>query len=79
MVVLTYFSNSFRWLLLNGNFLFQDLYIHVGWPLYRTRKYGHAFEVRIFIVTDPDSVLNSLTREVKEIGPDGKEVILLCV
>lgn len=27
------------------------------------------------IVTDPDSVLNSLTREVKEIGPDGQEVM----
>lgn len=30
-----------------------------------------AFKV---IVTDPDSVLDSLTREVKEIGPDGQEV-----
>lgn len=28
------------------------------------------------IVNDPDSVLKSLTREVKHIGPDGKEVIL---
>ncbi|KAF8364650.1 hypothetical protein HHK36_033328 [Tetracentron sinense] len=27
------------------------------------------------VVTDPDSVLNSLTREVKEVGPDGQEVI----
>jgi hypothetical protein len=35
MVVLTYFSISFRWLLLNGSYLYQDLYIH-------------AFEVRIF-------------------------------
>ncbi|XP_062151297.1 eukaryotic translation initiation factor 2 subunit alpha homolog [Alnus glutinosa] len=52
----------------------EDLYIHVGWPLYRNRKYGHAFEAFKIIVTDPDSVLNSLTREVKEIGPDGKEV-----
>eukprot|EP00268_Persea_americana_P051496 TRINITY_DN5697_c0_g1_i4.p1 TRINITY_DN5697_c0_g1~~TRINITY_DN5697_c0_g1_i4.p1 ORF type:complete len:344 (-),score=74.85 TRINITY_DN5697_c0_g1_i4:830-1861(-) len=50
----------------------EDLYIHVGWPLYR--KYGHAFEAFKLIVTDPDSVLNSLTREVKEIGPDGQEV-----
>ncbi|RVX22755.1 Eukaryotic translation initiation factor 2 subunit alpha-like [Vitis vinifera] len=49
-----------------------DLYIHVGWPLYR--KYGHAFEAFKLIVTDPDSVLNSLTREIKEIGPDGQEV-----
>lgn len=30
-----------------------------------------AFKI---IVTDPDSVLNLLTREVKEIGPDGQEV-----
>ncbi|CAN4085157.1 unnamed protein product [Withania somnifera] len=49
----------------------EDLYIHVGWPLYR--KYGHAFEAFKLVVTDPDSILNSLTREVKEIGPDGKE------
>ncbi|KAF8402587.1 hypothetical protein HHK36_010674 [Tetracentron sinense] len=49
-----------------------DLYIHVGWPLYR--KYGHAFEAFKLVVTDPDSVLNSLTREVKEVGPDGQEV-----
>ena len=27
------------------------------------------------IVSDPDSVLNSLTREVKEVGPDGQEVV----
>ncbi|XP_068648714.1 eukaryotic translation initiation factor 2 subunit alpha homolog isoform X2 [Aristolochia californica] len=51
----------------------EDLYIHVGWPLYR--KYGHAFEAFKLIVTDRDSVLNSLTREVKEVGPDGQEVI----
>ncbi|PON51397.1 Translation initiation factor 2, alpha subunit [Parasponia andersonii] len=50
----------------------EDLYIHVGWPLYR--KYGHAFEAFKIIVTDPDSVLSTLTREVKEIGPDGQEV-----
>ncbi|CAI9091769.1 OLC1v1026880C3 [Oldenlandia corymbosa var. corymbosa] len=50
----------------------EDLYIHIGWPLYR--KYGHAFEAFKLIVNDPDSVLNSLTREVKEIGPDGQEV-----
>ncbi|GFQ07396.1 eukaryotic translation initiation factor 2 subunit alpha [Phtheirospermum japonicum] len=53
----------------------EDLYIHVGWPLYR--KYGHAFEAFKLIVTDPDSVLDSLTREVKEIGPDGQEVTKL--
>ncbi|KAL2248943.1 eukaryotic translation initiation factor 2 subunit alpha homolog [Sesamum indicum] len=50
----------------------EDLYIHVGWPLYR--KYGHAFEAFKLIVNDPDSVLDSLTREVKEVGPDGQEV-----
>ncbi|KAI5073762.1 hypothetical protein GOP47_0011775 [Adiantum capillus-veneris] len=50
----------------------EDLYIHVGWPLYR--KYGHAFEAFKIIVTDPDSVLGGLTREVKETGPDGVEV-----
>ncbi|KAM7485072.1 hypothetical protein LguiA_001081 [Lonicera macranthoides] len=50
----------------------EDLYIHVGWPLYR--KYGHAFEAFKLIVNDPDSVLNPLTREVKEIGPGGQEV-----
>ncbi|GFY83481.1 eukaryotic translation initiation factor 2 subunit 1 [Actinidia rufa] len=49
-----------------------DLYVHVGWPLYR--KYGHAFEAFKVIVNDPDSVINSLTREVKEIGPDGQAV-----
>jgi translation initiation factor 2 subunit 1 len=50
----------------------QDLYTHVGWPLYR--KYGHAFEAFKLIVTDPDSVLGGLTKEVKEEGPDGQEV-----
>ncbi|XP_073115241.1 eukaryotic translation initiation factor 2 subunit alpha homolog isoform X2 [Elaeis guineensis] len=50
----------------------EDLYIHVGWPLYR--KYGHAFEAFKLIVTNPDSVLDSLTREMKEVGPDGQEV-----
>uniref|UniRef100_A0A803QT15 Uncharacterized protein n=1 Tax=Cannabis sativa TaxID=3483 RepID=A0A803QT15_CANSA len=50
----------------------EDLYIHVGWPLYR--KYGHAFEAFKIVVTDPDTVLNTLTREVKELGPDGQEV-----
>ncbi|OAY79796.1 Eukaryotic translation initiation factor 2 subunit alpha [Ananas comosus] len=48
----------------------EDLYVHVGWPLYR--KYGHAFEAFKLIVTDPDSVLDPLTREVKEDGPDGQ-------
>ena len=26
------------------------------------------------VVNDPDTLLDSLTREVKEIGPDGQEV-----
>ncbi|KAG4989836.1 hypothetical protein JHK85_032819 [Glycine max] len=50
----------------------EELYIHIGWPLYR--KYGHAFEAFKIIVTDPDTVLSTLTREVKEVGPDGQEV-----
>ncbi|KAH6837363.1 Eukaryotic translation initiation factor 2 subunit 1 [Perilla frutescens var. hirtella] len=50
----------------------EDLYIHVGWPLYR--KYGHAFEAFKVMVNDPNSVLDSLTREVIEVGPDGQEV-----
>ncbi|XP_042442109.1 eukaryotic translation initiation factor 2 subunit alpha homolog [Zingiber officinale] len=50
----------------------EELYVHIGWPLYR--KYGHAFEAFKIIVTDPDSILDSLTREVKEVGPDGQEV-----
>ncbi|CAL9195526.1 unnamed protein product [Musa hybrid cultivar] len=50
----------------------EELYIHIGWPLYR--KYGHAFEAFKIIVTDPDSVLDALTREAKEVGADGQEV-----
>ncbi|CAI9762270.1 unnamed protein product [Fraxinus pennsylvanica] len=50
----------------------EDLYVHVGWPLYR--KYGHAFEAFKLIVNDPDSVLDCLTREIKEVGPDGQEM-----
>ncbi|PKA59060.1 hypothetical protein AXF42_Ash001153 [Apostasia shenzhenica] len=50
----------------------EDLYVHIGWPLYR--KFGHAFEAFKLIVSDPDSLLDSLTKEVKEVGPDGQEV-----
>ncbi|XP_061996815.1 eukaryotic translation initiation factor 2 subunit alpha homolog [Rosa rugosa] len=50
----------------------EELYVNIGWPLYR--KYGHAFEAFKVIVTDPDTVLNALTCEVKETGPDGQEV-----
>ncbi|XP_030451214.1 eukaryotic translation initiation factor 2 subunit alpha homolog [Syzygium oleosum] len=49
----------------------EELYVSIGWPLYR--KYGHAFEAFKIIVTDPDSVLDSLTREIKEVGPNGQE------
>ncbi|XP_039050787.1 eukaryotic translation initiation factor 2 subunit alpha homolog [Hibiscus syriacus] len=50
----------------------EELYVKIGWPLYR--KYGHAFEAFKIIVTDPDTVLNTLTCEVKKPGPDGQEV-----
>ncbi|XP_021716284.1 eukaryotic translation initiation factor 2 subunit alpha homolog [Chenopodium quinoa] len=50
----------------------EDLYIRIGWPLYR--KYGHAFEAFKVIVNDPDTILDPLTYEVKETGPDGQEV-----
>ncbi|KAE9453227.1 hypothetical protein C3L33_14857, partial [Rhododendron williamsianum] len=57
----------------------HDLYVRFGWPLYR--KYGHAIELCAqafkLIVSDPDSVIDSLSREVKEIGPNGKEVTKL--
>ena len=36
--------------------------------------YFQAFKL---VVTDPDSVLSGLTREIKEIGPDGQEVSFL--
>ncbi|CDY67957.1 BnaC03g72650D [Brassica napus] len=50
----------------------EELYVNIGWPLYR--KHGHAFEAFKVLVTDPDSVLGSLTREIKEVGPDGQEL-----
>uniref|UniRef100_A0ACD5YE01 Uncharacterized protein n=1 Tax=Avena sativa TaxID=4498 RepID=A0ACD5YE01_AVESA len=50
----------------------EPLYERIGWPLYR--KYGHAFEAFKLVVTDPDGVLDALTYEEKEIGPDGQEV-----
>ncbi|WZZ40288.1 hypothetical protein YC2023_036553 [Brassica napus] len=52
--------------------LIKELYVNIGWPLYR--KHGHAFEAFKVLVTDPDSVLGSLTREIKEVGPDGQEL-----
>ncbi|KAJ3704896.1 hypothetical protein LUZ61_008601 [Rhynchospora tenuis] len=50
----------------------EELYTTIGWPLYS--KYGHAYEAFKLIVTDPDSILDSLTKEIKEAGPDGEEV-----
>lgn len=50
----------------------EELYVRIAWPLYR--KYGHAFEAFKIVVNDPDTVLAPLTYEVKETGPDGKEV-----
>eukprot|EP00475_Leptophrys_vorax_P032609 TRINITY_DN5052_c0_g1_i3.p1 TRINITY_DN5052_c0_g1~~TRINITY_DN5052_c0_g1_i3.p1 ORF type:complete len:347 (+),score=48.91 TRINITY_DN5052_c0_g1_i3:50-1042(+) len=50
----------------------EELYQHVGWPLYR--KYGHAFEAFKLIVSDPTAVLGSLTKEVTETAEDGTEV-----
>jgi translation initiation factor 2 subunit 1 len=41
------------------------------------KKHGHAFEAFKIVVTDPDSVFDALTREVKETGPDGVEVTTL--
>lgn len=51
----------------------EDLYVHVGWPLYK--RYGHAFEAFKQIVMDPDVILDSLTREVKTTSPEGEEVV----
>jgi len=49
----------------------EDLYTNVAWPLYK--KYGHAFEAFKLIVTDPDSVLSGLTKEIKEANGDEPE------
>ena len=38
------------------NYLLQELYVNIAWPLYR--KYGHAFEVRMF--TTCQIILGSL-------------------
>ncbi|XP_033145311.1 eukaryotic translation initiation factor 2 subunit alpha homolog [Brassica rapa] len=46
-----------------------ELYVNIGY-----RKHGHAFELSLCCLQDPDSVLGSLTREIKEVGPDGQEV-----
>ncbi|VAI06635.1 unnamed protein product [Triticum turgidum subsp. durum] len=50
----------------------EPIYQRIGWPLYR--KYGHAFEAFKLIVADPDAILDVLTYEEKETGPDCQEV-----
>ncbi|KQK14500.2 eukaryotic translation initiation factor 2 subunit alpha homolog [Brachypodium distachyon] len=50
----------------------EPLYQRIGWPLYR--RYGHAFEAFRLIVNDPDAILDVLTYEETETGPDGQEV-----
>jgi hypothetical protein len=51
----------------------QDLYLHVGWPLYK--RFGHAFEGFKQMVANADEILKSLVKEVKETDPEtGKEV-----
>ncbi|KAF3339327.1 Eukaryotic translation initiation factor 2 subunit alpha [Carex littledalei] len=50
----------------------EDVYTAIGWPLYR--KYGHAFNAFKLIAHNPDPILNSLTNEIVEVGPDGEEV-----
>ena len=47
----------------------EDLYLHMGWPLYK--KFGHAFEAFKHMVTDPDSILNELTKPSEESGQEG--------
>ncbi|XP_052162406.1 eukaryotic translation initiation factor 2 subunit alpha homolog [Oryza glaberrima] len=51
----------------------EPLYHRIAWPLYRT--YGHAFDAFKLIVADPDAaILDSLTYDLTETGPDGQEV-----
>jgi translation initiation factor 2 subunit 1 len=49
----------------------EDLYTAMGWPLYC--HYGHAYDAFKLISSDPtSSILDSLTREVRELSPDGE-------
>uniref|UniRef100_A0A0E0LQ44 S1 motif domain-containing protein n=1 Tax=Oryza punctata TaxID=4537 RepID=A0A0E0LQ44_ORYPU len=49
------------------------LYHRIAWPLYR--NYGHAFDAFKLIVADPHAtILDSLTYDLTETGPDGQEV-----
>ncbi|KAL2933377.1 Eukaryotic translation initiation factor 2 subunit alpha-like protein, partial [Bienertia sinuspersici] len=52
-----------------------DLYMCMGWPLYQ--KDGHAFEAFEMTTNDPNKILDPLTYDVKEIGPDGHEIITM--
>ncbi|KAJ3701647.1 hypothetical protein LUZ61_005352 [Rhynchospora tenuis] len=53
----------------------EDLYTAIGWPLYH--KYGHAYDAFKLIAKDPDPILDSLTREVKEVCEDGEKAVPL--
>lgn len=54
-----------------NKFSFTFLLISFWNSLSFSSIWAQAFKL---IVSDPDSVLSSLTREVKETGPDGQEV-----
>jgi translation initiation factor 2 subunit 1 len=49
----------------------EDLYTAIGWPLYH--HYGHAYDAFKLIASDPtSSTFDSLTREVREMSPNGE-------
>ncbi|CAN6281459.1 unnamed protein product [Urochloa humidicola] len=50
----------------------EKLYKRVAWPLHR--KYGHALDAFKLIAANPDAILDALTYEDEETGPDGEEV-----
>lgn len=56
--------------------LLKNLFLpfHTYFTSHSSADWFQAFKL---VVNDPDSILNSLTREVKETGPDGVEVTLL--
>ncbi|KAH0460557.1 hypothetical protein IEQ34_011220 [Dendrobium chrysotoxum] len=51
----------------------EYLYIHIDWRLYC--KFSHTFEAFKLIILDPESVLELLVKEVKEIGSDGPKLM----
>lgn len=53
---------------------FDGIFIH--WQTLQNSSYicGNQLQAFKLVVNDPDSILDSLTREVKETGPDGVEV-----